>query len=373
VKRLLPLVAVGALSMAASACDLSAPAATVSGVTISRAQLDAQLSSVAGSPVAQCALTVLTQQNGTTLPTVDGSGDDTVTTAFADYELTGLVRQELEQRALAGHHAHVTAADVAAARQDYETELASATSQGSPCNLTGNALVARLPAAFLDEQARFLAADEKLEEVVGHVDVSPAGLRRYYDADPSAFTEQCLNLIAADDQAAAQAIHDQIAAGTSFAAASQGTGVSTNSPAGGQEPCVFPSLIQSQLGQSVAGVVAALAVGQVAPPQGIAVTNQQTGQTSTVWIVLGLRQRQLASFASVEPGLRLQLLQQGQWSVGTTLARLAAQVHVHLDPRYGTWSTRAGVTPPAPPPAGFVLNPAAGQPPAGASALSLGG
>jgi len=370
VKRLVPLLLVGVLGLAAAACDLSPPAATVNGVTVTRAALDSQLSAVAASPVAQCALSVLAQQNGTTLPTVTGSGTDTVTTAFAAYELTELVRQILEQQGLAQHHATLTAADVAAARSDYRSQLASAAQSSSPCGLTGTNLVDRLPGSFEDLQARALAYDEKLEQVAGHVDVSPAAVRAFYQSHLSDVTEECLNLIVATSQATAETIQAAVAGGTSFATADQGAGVNPNGPPGGQEPCVFPATIQSQLGAALAAAVATLGVGQVAPPQALSITDPTTGQASTVWVVVGMRQRQLAAFATVATGIRLQLLQQGQTGLDSALTSLAARLHVDLDPRYGTWTTKTGVVAPTPPPASFVLNPAAaGQSPLASSTL----
>lgn len=371
-RRLVPLLLVGALGLAATACDLSPPAVSVNGVTVTRSALDSQLAAVAASPVAQCALSVLAQQNGTTLPTVAGSGTDTVTTGFAAYELTELVRQILEQQGLAQHHATLTAADVAAARTDYRSQLASAAQSSSPCGLTGTNLVDRLPRSFVDQQARALADDEKLEQVAGHVDVSPTAVRAFYQSHLSDVTEECLDLIVATSQATAQTIQAAIAGGTSFATADQGAGVNPNGPPGAQEPCVFPATIASQLGSTLAAAVATLAAGQVAPPQGLSVTDPTTGQASTVWVVVGMRQRQLAPFASVATGIRLQLLQQGQTGLDTALTALAARLHVDLDPRYGTWTTKSGVVAPSAPPASFVLNPTA----AGSSPLAtptLGG
>ena len=367
-RRLLPLLAVGALAASATACDLSPPAVTVGGVSVSRSTLDTQLSAVAGSEAAQCALSALSEQNGASVPDVKGAGANTVSTAFAAFELTGLVRQSLEQRALAARGASVDVADVAAARGDYENELIAASSSQPACSISGTDLVARLPSAFLAEQARLLAFDEKVEQVLGHVDVSTAALHRIYDASPGQFTEQCVDLIVANDQASAQTLHDQIAAGTSFATAAGSPQANTaEGPPGGQEPCVYPSTIAAQLGSAVATVINGLAVGQVAAPQALSTTNPTTGQATTIWLVLGLRQHQLQPFAAIEAGLRYQQLQSHLSTLDAVLTREAHGTRIDLDPRYGTWSARGGVTPPTPPPASFVLNPSAAQ---GTSAAS---
>ena len=370
-KRLLALVVLAALGAGATGCDLSPTAAKVNGVTISQAQLTDQLSTVSGNLVAQCALSIGLTQSGGSLPAVTGTGDATVSTQFAAFELNGLVEQALEQGALAQRHVAVSPADVANARRDYEAQLAQSAAQvGSPCNLTGTRLISALPKAFVDAQARSLAYQEKLEEVVGHVDVSPAAQHAYYNAHLTDVTQLCLNLIIAKDQASAQALHDQIAAGASFAAAAQGAGVdATNTPAGGQGPCVYPSNIASQLGPTSAAAVDGLADGQLAPPQGIAVPNPVTGATSTVWIVIGVRQHHVVSFAVSEAGVRQALLGAGGASFTTALGRVVRGASVELDPRYGTWSTRRGVSAPTAPKPAFVLNPNVGPATATGSAL----
>jgi hypothetical protein len=362
VKRLLALVVLGALCAGAAGCDVSPTAATVNGITISRSQLDDQLSTVSGNSVAQCALTVEASQSGGTLPAVSGTGDATVSTQFAAFELNGLVEQTLEQSALARRHVTVSTADIAHARQDYEAQIGAAAAQsGSPCNLTGTRLTGALPQAFVDSQARALAYQEKLEEVLGHVDVSPAALRAYYDSHLIDVTQLCLNLIITTGQAAAQAVHDKIAFGTSFATASQGAGVdTTNTPSGGQGPCVFPANIVSQLGQAAAAAVVSLPDGGLAPPEGIPVPNQVTGQTSTVWIVIGVRQHHLVSFADSASGIRQALLGMGGARFTSAFARVVRVAQVELDPRYGTWSTARGVSAPTPPKPAYVLNPNVG-------------
>jgi hypothetical protein len=358
VKRLLALVVIGALGAGATGCDVSPTAATVNGIGISRSQLDGQLSTVAGNQVAQCALSVEQAQSGSSLPAVSGTGDATVSTQFAAFELNGLVEQALEQGALAQRHVAVTSADIANARSDYEAQVGAASAQvGSPCNLTGTRLTAALPNGFVDAQARALAYQEKLEEVIGHVDVSPAALRTYYGAHLTDETQLCLNLIITTGQAAAQAVHDKIAAGTSFADAAQGAGVdTTNTPTGGQGPCVFPSNVLSQLGQAGATAVESLADGQLAPPLGIPIPNQVTGTTTTVWIVIGVRQHRLVSYASSASGIRQTLLAMGGTHFTTALGHLVRQARVELDPQYGTWSTGRGVSVPTPPKPAFVLN-----------------
>jgi hypothetical protein len=370
VKRLLVVVALGALGAAASACDVSPTAATVNGVTITQSQLQDQLAVISASSVAQCALSIEDAQSGGTLPAVTGTGQATVTTQFAAFQLNGLVAQTLEEGELAQRHVHVSGADIATARQDYVAQIEAASTQvTSPCNLTGANLVNRLPKAFVDQQARTLAAQEKLEEVVGHIDVSPAAVHAYYNAHLSQVTQLCLNFIIATDQAAAQSIHDKIAAGTSFATADAGPGADANSPPGGEGPCVFPAQIVSQLGPATATVVGGLADGQLAPPQQISVPNQVTGQTQTIWLVIGVRAHTLVPFANTESGLRQELLGAGGPRLSAALGRAVKGARVQLDPRYGAWSAGHGVVAPTPPRPAWVLNSGADGSSSGSSIL----
>jgi hypothetical protein len=90
VKRLLLLAVLAALVVGATGCDLSPPAATVNGVTISQSALNAQLSSEVTDSESQCA--ALVEAGDTTSPFGVGTQDNgttpnAVTPAFADNAL----------------------------------------------------------------------------------------------------------------------------------------------------------------------------------------------------------------------------------------------------------------------------------------------
>ena len=243
---------------------------------------------------------------------------------------------------------------------------------GSPCTLTGSALTSRLPRAFVDVQARSTAAEERLEEVLGHVDVRPAALRAYYASHLDSVTQQCLNLIVTANQADAQAIHDQIAGGSSFLTASQGPQVVQGTPPGGQGPCVYPSTVTSQLGAAVEQTLAALPDNTLAPPQVVQVPNQLTGATATYWLVLEVRQRQRVPFEALQGSIRRLLLSQGGSNLGSTLARLVHHAQVVVDPQYGSWNPSGGLSGPRPPSPAFLLNTKVDGAPSTGS-LNLGG
>jgi len=379
VKRLLLVVVLGALVVAATGCDVSPPAATVNGVAISQSTLNDDLSNEVANPGAQCAALVAAGSAASPIGVgTQGDGStNAVTPSFADNALETLVLEQLEMQALARRGVTVTRADITAATADYESQLQSqlqqAQSQSSApagCTLSVSSPVAgQLPGSFLRRQAASLADQEALEVAVGHVNVSQRALESYYRTNTAELTQECLNVIVADTQAAAQALHDQIAAGASFAtAATSADADKQGTPTGGELQCAYPA--QLQLGTAASATVSALSTGQLAEP--LALSRQgSTGAVTTFYIVVQMRARQLVPFATVRNSIRQVILATHAAAVGTALKRLIRQAHVTVDPRYGTWSPTRGVTIPTPPPPAFVLNGSANVP--ASSGLSSSG
>jgi len=360
VKRLFALAAVTCAGVLGAACDISPPAATVGKTTITRSQLDAQLSQVSTNSYAQCAL----ELQGISLPSpLTGSGDDTVSSTFASFELSTMVLGRLVDGDLAARHQSVIPADIDAARADFAAELTPSSQSSSPCGLSGPALVARLPRAFVDQQVRFLAGQERLAVAVGHVDISDAALRAYYQSHASQFQEICLSDIAVTDQAKAQQIHDAIANGSaSFATEAQQASIDTSSaPNGGQLGCVASSVVvNSVILQAIAG----LAPGQLSKPTFEPPTNGSMG----VWFILRLDGRPLVPFDQAAPQIRQQILSGENALVSAEFTHITRHADVVIDPRYGSWSSTQGVRPPLTPKPADLLAP----PSAAASPLGLG-
>ncbi|MHB8330009.1 MAG: peptidylprolyl isomerase [Acidimicrobiales bacterium] len=360
-KRLVPVALLCALAVAGAGCDVSATAATVGGSTITRSALDAQLSQIAGSAYAQCAL----QIQGVNLPTpLTGAGDFTVNSAFATFELSTLVLERLVDEDLARRHHPVTAAAVRAAHADFVAQL-TPSSSASPCPgaIAGQRLVAQLPAGFVDAQVRFLAAQEQLASALGHVDLGQAALLRYYKANAAQFDEVCLSDIAVSTQSQAQSIHDAIAGGTTtFAAQAQQSSIDTQTaPNGGAIPCVPSSQIVNSV---ILGAIAGLSPGQMSQP----VFEAQAG-TNGVWFIIQVDGRPRVPFAQAEPQIRQNLLAAQNAAVSAEFTRITHHASVVVDPRYGSWSADQGVRPPVPPRPSDLLSPGAGQ----ASSSMIGG
>ncbi|MGH9016740.1 MAG: hypothetical protein ACRDY1_03240 [Acidimicrobiales bacterium] len=372
-KRLLFVVVLGALMVGASGCDLTPPAATVNGVAISQSTLNGELNTLVSNDKAQCAVQIQAGLSSSPVGTgteSDGTTPNAVTPAFADNVLESLILEQLETQTLARHGAAVTAADVAAAASDYSSQLQSQLSQASSenatptgCSLsTSSSVAGQLPSGFLHGQAASLAAQEQFEVVVGQVDLSVAALRAYYQSHASEVTQSCLNVLVADSQSAAQTLHDQIAAGTSFATAYKSSDTDTQaSPTDGELPCEYPSEVSSQFGSSDGPSVNALATGQLLPVVSLQSTSS-TGAATTVYVVVQMRAHELVPFATLRSAIRQEILQEHSSTVGTKLNALVRQARVSIDPRYGSWSVKKGVTVPTPPPPAFVLNAAANVP-----------
>lgn len=361
-RRLLALAAVGGVAFGASACTTWSAPATVNGSAITRATLDAQLTALASSPQAAC---VFAAELDPAASSTVGAGEGTVPTSVVASELDDLVLQRLLAQDLAAHHRPVTDAAVAAARQDLAADvdntLAADEQSGAVppacAGLTANP-VGALPPAFGDQVSRFLALQEQFRALVGHVDISTAGIAAYYAQHTADFREACLDLVVADTQAAAASIDGAIAAGESFASAATGTGADTQiTPPGGQVACQLPQVITSTFGSADASQIYAAAAGQLLAP--LAWTDPTTG--SSYWLVVRVASLPQAPLSQVASDIRQQLLSGTSQAASEALTSLVRHAQVSVDPRYGSWHGQAGLVAPTPPPAADVLNPAADQ------------
>lgn len=367
-RRLVAIVVLLALSAGAAACTTSPAAATVDGTAIGKDTLNTQLTTIASSVDAQC---VFAAEFAPTAP-VHGAGTGTVSSAVAAAELDNLVLERLLGDYLARHHRALTAADVAAAHTDLAVDvnnsLVSDEQSGAVppacASLSANP-VTNLPSAYAADVSRFLALQEQFRALVGHVDISTAGVARYYQAHPSDFREACLQLVVADTQSAAQTIHAAIAGGQSFTVAASGSGANTQiTPPGGQLACQLPTVITDTFGSGDSGLIYAASPGQLLAP--MSWVDPRTG--STYWLVVRVSKSTQAPLSQVSSDIRQQLLSHTDTAAATALSSLVRRANVHVDPRYGRWTaTTSGLRPPVPPPSRDVLDPAVNQ------ALALSG
>jgi parvulin-like peptidyl-prolyl isomerase len=357
VKRLPLIAVVGALALAASACDVGPTAATVNGVAISQSALNDDLSVLVGSQTGETSsATCMLELQGSNLPLpASGTGDGTVTQQLAAYQLSNMILAQLIRERLDQLDHPLTDADVAAARVDLVNQLTpSSTEQSSPCGLTGSELVAKVPSGFFHQQTVYLAEQEQLAAVLGGVDLSTASLRAYYEAHPQKFELICLSDIAVETEAEATQIRQSITAGTtSFAAAAAASSIDTQtSRQGGQIGCVPTAQIQNQL---ILAALDGVGVGQISQP--VNEPSSQPGGTG-VWLLLQVDAKPLTPFSEAESQIRQELLAAHDSEVTAEFSRITRASHVVVNPQYGSWSELEGIVEsPTPPPARDVLAP----------------
>jgi hypothetical protein len=287
-----------------------------------------------------------------------------VTPTFADNALETLVLEQLEQQTLARHDVAVTSADLTDATTDYESQveqqLSTLQSEGQTpagCGLSATSpLAGQLPRDFLQQEARSLADQEMFEVAVAHVNLSSEALEAYYTAHLAEVTQECLNVIVSDTQAAAQTVRNLIAGGASFATAAASSSANTQAtPPGGELQCEYPATADQQFGTALAATINALAAGQLAEPLAWP-TESTTGTSLTEYVVVQMRQHQIVPFATLAESIREAILEAHSAVVSKTLEQLVVRAHVTVDSRYGGWSPKHGVTVPTPPAPAFVLN-----------------
>ncbi|HEX3979914.1 MAG TPA: hypothetical protein VHW93_01755, partial [Acidimicrobiales bacterium] len=223
----LAVVVTGSL---AAACDITPPAATSNGATISTASLNSQLHTLETTAAGGCLLQLENAQLADTSGQGAG-GPGTYTMTFANAVLNNQVGDLLAEQFAASKGITVTSADLNTAKSDFvstlDGEISSAVQQSesegtisfcqdaSGASITGAALLAGLPSDLRAAQVRNQAVDEKL--LAHGADLSAAAVAAYYDANQSLFTQACVSVIATDTQAHAEQLVTEINGGASFA------------------------------------------------------------------------------------------------------------------------------------------------------------
>lgn len=348
-KLVLGLVALAALAVASTGCNLSPTAATVDGAPIAQSQLDAQLSDVVQSPFARCVL----ELQGTSLPSsLTGAGSSTVSSTLASYELSTMILEELISQDLTRLGHHVSASELSDAKTDLEAQLDSSieslSESGSPScasDLDGSELLSHLPAGFSSLQVRYLADEEQLAVAATHLDLSTSAVERYYLTHASQFAEVCLSDIEVASQAQAQSIRAAIASGaSSFSAEARQSSLDTSTAQnGGAIPCVPSSEVQNT---TILSAIASLSTGQVSQPVQVS-----TSSGSSAWILLEVNGRPELPINRVESEIRLTLLYAKDSALSRVFERITSEAKVTVDPQDGSWSRLRGVQPPVSPPA----------------------
>jgi hypothetical protein len=350
----LALVAAGVLT---SACDVTPPAGSANGTTISAADLNTQLSTFETTSAGGCLLQLENPQLATQATQGTG-GPGTYTMAFTDAVLKQQVGDLLVGQYAASRGVTVSQDDLTTAKSDFEATLdgeagsavqQSATSgTASLCQganggaVTGAHLLAGLPGSLRDEQVRNEAVDEKL--LAMGADLSDAAVARFYAANQAQFTTDCVSDIATDTQAHGQQLVAQLNAGASFAAVAKASSLDSQSaPGGGALGCNFT---QTQVEQALQ--MQSVPAGQPLGPM----QDQSTGR----WVIYEVTSQSVQPLSAATAVVREELLRttDNLNRVNKEVVGFARRSDISVDPQYGTWKGLT-IVPPHGPPDSYLL------------------
>lgn len=349
-----PLVAllVIAAGVTASACDVTPPAASANGTTISVATLNSQLNAYANTEAGECLLQLEEPQLSSTSNLGDG-GPGTYSMSYANAVLKIQIEDLLAVQFAQSKGLDVTTSDLSAARSDLTSALSgeistavqNATSEGttSPCetatgsSLAASALLSQLPASIGSSELSDDAYYEKL--LADGANLSAASIFDYYAANKAQFTLDCLSGIVTASEAKANQVKAQLDAGASFPSLARSESIDTETAeTGGSLGCSFTQayLVQQLQQQNIS-------VGKPLAP----VETSSTGE----WSVYEVTSQTVEPLTAAKSLVQKELLQ-ATANVNRVNSEIVAFAHrssVSIDPQYGTWSSLSIVPPKAPP------------------------
>jgi len=353
---LLAVAAVVGTGAATSACNVAPVAATVNSATISVSSFNTELNSLSQSTAGKCLLS-LKFPTSLSLTAEGAGGSGTYQTSFASTVLGSSVYNLLASQFAASHGITLSTADLSAAKSNYESTLDGAIkaqvqqasslsgtptcidAQGNP--LTGKAVLAGLPSGVRKSEVANQATEELL--LARGADLSDAAVLKYYAANTSSFTLDCVGVIAVADQTTANTVYNQLKAGADFANLAKSTSIdTTTASSGGQLGCNFQE----------AEILNELQVGSVTV--GTPVAPEKT--LSGAWEVFQVTSRTVLPVTEVANDVRQALLQTttNRNRVSTEVLKFARTSSVDVNAQYGTW-TRAQIVPPATPAPRYLL------------------
>jgi hypothetical protein len=359
------VLAVVAAGVLASACDITPPAASANGATISTGTLNSQLHTLQTTAAGSCLLQLENAQLADSSGEGTG-GSGTYSMTFANAILNNQIGDLLALQYASSKGITISSSELVTATSDFEAtldgEISAAVAQASEAgtlsfcqdatgaSLTGKALLSALPNPIRVAQVRNQAVDEKL--LARGADLSAAAVAKYYNDNLGQFTTACVSLIATDTEAHANQLVAQLNAGETFASVAKANSLDTQTAAnGGALGCNY-TLAQVEQALSVQSVT----VGQPLAP----VQDSSNGQ----WVIYEVTSQTVAPLSEAGSVARRELLQStaNVNRVSKEIVRFARSSDVSVDPRYGTW-LGLRVVPPVAPPSRFLLGAAAGQTP----------
>ncbi len=366
-KRLLTLMTLSVVVLGgglwASACNVTPPAATVNGTTLSVSSLNDQLRALDSTQIGRCLLTAETGQI-TPFQTEGAGGPGTYDMAFADSILENQVGNQLAAQLAASKGLTISASDLQTAQQNFVASLsgeisaaaqqASQTGTGTYCvatsgqALTGTQVLSGLPASVRNALIANNAVDEKL--LADGANITNADISNYYAANLSLFTTDCVSWIVTSSQDLANSYVAQLQGGAAFSDIAKADSLDTQTaPSGGSLGCTFT---QSQVLQALQIQTAPVGapIGPIQDP------------SSGAWEIYEVTSQTVAPLSQVRSGVVQQLLQSSANGnrIATEIQAFARRSTVSVDPQYGRWKNQ-GVVAPVAPPAQYLLSAVSGK------------
>jgi hypothetical protein len=319
----------------ASACDVTPPAATANGATISTGSLNTQLQALENTSAGGCLLQLENSQLTPTDAQGEG-GPGTYSTAFAGFVLGNRVGDLLASQFAASKGITITAAELTSSKSDLQSTLDGEIGQSvqaaeqsgvvpacaditTGSAISGVQLLRGLPASFAAEQVHNQAVDEKL--LARGADLSNTAVTNYYNANQPLFTATCVSRIVTQTETDATAAMAKLQGGASFADVAKSNSIDAQTAAnGGALGCNFT---ESQVEQDLD--VQSLTVGQPTAPV----------SDGSEWVIYEVTSQTLVPLAQSEGVVRQELLQ-SQSNVSRVSREIVAFAHrsdVSVDPQ----------------------------------------
>jgi parvulin-like peptidyl-prolyl isomerase len=328
VKRALVLVLCCCALGAACADKSNTPAATANGVTITTQDLKDELNAISANHDYLTSLDNTYKQQG---QAVVGSAPGTFDAGFVTQLLLrqlqfGVMHNEVQRR-------NLTATDECkqAAQNDLLLALGQNDLQQGQATLAGFSDDYRnqLESGFLDE---FMLQADLANQPCGSDSVS----RAYFDAHQKDFTQNCVSLIAVNDENLANSIVAQTRAGGDFAAlAKQYSSDTQTATMGGDAGCHYPDEFPSTLAPTVEGTQ----IGGVTDP----ISDNVGG-----FVIFKVDDRKPAAYADVATEAQQLAARDQSVELGSWLQKALADGKVTVDPRLGTFDAQNSVINPPP-------------------------
>ena len=317
-----PALAV-ALALAATACgSVSAYAAKVDSRSISQAELEGELRSIAANgPYLK--LVESRQQ-------VKGTGAGTFDAAFTALALTRQIYYQLIGTELARRKLVVGPSDLAAARATVISQI------------QGEDVFKDFPKSYQDalvrRQAQLDLLTLSLNGTTGSVD--DAG-RAYYDGHKGEFAKACVSHILVADQAKADDLEGRLGRGEDFAALAKSDSQDSQSATqGGALGCDITQ--QTGFVPEFLAAVFSQPVGEVGAPV----------KTQFGFHLIKVTSRDVPPYDQVKDQVRQKLTTAGQEKLLNWLQETVGKAKIVINPKYGTFDkagSSPGVVPPARP------------------------